>query len=168
MAFNLGFHAFFKPAFEGATASHSPFMSGKPPVRTGRWGMLSGKGLPWAFVSGGCTRQRTFPLKAPGLAPERLFCTPAASHFTNLKEEDPDPVLWNSGLCSSSLGHPLFLGKLSMWGITAFSHTSQHRVRFPWNFTSSWMNRKKREESRLNRQGISMACHLLTKPAGNP
>lgn len=71
--------------------------------------MLRGKGLPWAFVSGGCTRQRTFPLKAPGLAPERLFCTPAASHFTNLKEEDPDPVLCNSGLCSSSLRHPLFL-----------------------------------------------------------
>lgn len=58
--------------------------------------MLSWKGLPWAFVSGGCTRQQTFPLKAPGLAPEPLFCTPAASHFTNLKEEDPDPVvqLW--------------------------------------------------------------------------
>lgn len=51
MAFNLGFHAFFKPAFEGATASHSPFMSGKPPVRTGEVGdaELEGAALGFCF-----------------------------------------------------------------------------------------------------------------------
>lgn len=95
MAFNLGFHAFFKPAVEGATASGSPFMSGKPPVRTGEvMGALSSKGLPWAFVSGGRTRRLGFSFENPWPgAQEPLFCTPATSHFTNLKEGDPDLVL---------------------------------------------------------------------------
>lgn len=51
MAFSLGFHAFLKLLSEGATASRSPFMSGKPPVRMGEVGAaeLEGAALGLCF-----------------------------------------------------------------------------------------------------------------------
>lgn len=85
----------FKPAFDGATASHSLSCQGNcPPVRMGEVGNAEPEGAALGLCFRRLHKAAVFSFENPWPgAHVPVFCTPAVSHFTNLKDGGPDPVL---------------------------------------------------------------------------